>query len=201
MKLWLVRHGQTQANIDGLYCGQTDLALTPAGEQQARDVAALLQGVSFDSIISSELRRARDSARLIAGDAHHSPQIDARLNEIHFGAWEMRHHRDIAREDAQRYQAWCRDWQHVAPPQGEGFADFSRRVAALAEELKAESGAQNRLLVSHQGVISLLIACLLDMPCAGLWHFAIDQGAWGLVEIDGGFSVLRTLNSRAPASV
>ncbi|HKS32915.1 MAG TPA: histidine phosphatase family protein, partial [Enterobacteriaceae bacterium] len=51
----------------------------------------------------------------------------------------------------------------------------------------------------HQGVLSLLIALLLKMPAAALWHFHLDQGCWSLIELKEDFSTLRVLNSRASA--
>lgn len=67
MELYLVRHGQTQANLDGVYCGSSDLALTALGEQQADAVAAQLAGVSFDVVYTSGLQRTHQTAQRILG--------------------------------------------------------------------------------------------------------------------------------------
>ena len=58
---------------------------------------------------------------------------------------------------------------------------------------------ENILVVSHQGVLSLLIATLMGMPPPSLWHFMIEQGSWSMVEIHQNFVTLRTLNNRAAA--
>lgn len=197
MKLWLVRHGQTQANVDGVYSGISETELTEKGISQAHAVGQMLREVEFDKVICSELGRAQHTARLIRQDRSIPVSIDSRLNEMNFGDWEMRHHRDLQRDDAQNYAAWCSDWQNVIPPHGEGFQKFTQRVGEFCKAIKADNHDANVLIVSHQGVLSLFIATLLNMPPASLWHFAIEQGTWSAVEISDSFATLKTLNNRA----
>ncbi|HBT0160485.1 TPA: alpha-ribazole phosphatase, partial [Klebsiella pneumoniae] len=119
------------------------------------------------------------------------------LNEMFFGDWEMRHHRDLQREDAENYAAWCADWQHAAPTNGESFQNFARRVSEFIPTLTDCRQLDHLLIVGHQGVLSLLTALLLQMPPAAMWHFPIAHGAWSLLEIRDDFTTLRVLNSQA----
>lgn len=196
MKLWLVRHGETEANVAGLYSGHTPTPLTAKGQRQAQRLGEMLQQVPFDHVMCSELERTQHTARLLLGERDIPLTSNPLLNEMFFGDWEMRHHRDLQVEDKENYAAWCADWQHVAPTNGEGFSDFSRRVADFASEL-ARYPYQNLLVVSHQGVLSLLTARLLGMPTASMWHFRIDHGAWSIIDFTPEFTTLRVLNSRA----
>ncbi len=68
MRLWLIRHGETQANIDGLYSGHAPTPLTARGIEQAQNLHTLLHGVSFDLVLCSELERAQHTARLVLSD-------------------------------------------------------------------------------------------------------------------------------------
>ncbi|OAT34047.1 alpha-ribazole-5'-phosphate phosphatase [Buttiauxella brennerae ATCC 51605] len=197
MKLWLVRHGQTQANVDGLYSGISETPLTEQGVAQAVAVGNMLGQVAFEKVLCSKLGRAQHTTQLILQQRQIPVVTEARLNEMNFGDWEMRHHRDLQRLDAENYAAWCNDWQNVIPKNGEGFQIFSQRVSEFAKALSSQTEAENILIVSHQGVLSLLIATLLNMPPASLWHFIIEQGAWSYIEIRDGFTTLRTLNNRA----
>lgn len=197
MKLWLVRHGQTQANVDGLYSGISETPLTELGLTQAQAVGSMLGQVAFEKVLCSELGRAQQTTQLILQQRQIPVVTEARLNEMNFGDWEMRHHRDLQRLDAENYAAWCNDWQNVIPKNGEGFQIFSQRVSEFARALSSQTEAENILIVSHQGVLSLLIATMLNMPPASLWHFIIEQGAWSYIEIRDGFTTLRTLNNRA----
>ena len=196
MKLWLVRHGETEANVAGLYSGHAPTPLTAKGQQQAQRLGEMLRQVPFDHALCSGLERTQHTARLLLGERDIPLSANPLLNEMFFGDWEMRHHRDLQVEDKENYAAWCADWQHAAPTNGEGFADFSRRVATFADEL-ARYPYQNLLIVSHQGVLSLLTARLLGMPTAGMWHFRIDHGACSVIDFTPEFTTLRVLNSRA----
>lgn len=197
MKIWLVRHGQTQANVDGLYSGISETPLTERGIVQAQAVGDLLNYVAFEKVLCSELGRAQHTTKLILQQRDIPVITEPRLNEMNFGDWEMQHHRDLQRMDAENYAAWCSNWQNVVPKNGEGFQLFSKRVSEFASTLASRPKDENLLIVSHQGVLSLLIATLLNMPAASLWHFVIEQGAWSCVEIHEGFTTLRTLNNRA----
>ena len=80
MRLWLIRHGETQANIDGLYSGHAPTPLTARGIEQAQNLHTLLHGVSFDLVLCSELERAQHTARLVLSDRQLPVQIIPELN-------------------------------------------------------------------------------------------------------------------------
>ena len=197
MRLWLVRHGETDANVAGLYSGHAPTALTERGIAQAQTVGKLLHNLPIDSVLCSERERARRTTRLILGDRDLPVRIMPELNEMFFGDWEMRHHRDLAREDAENYALWCNDWQNATPTNGEGFQAFSQRVERFIAQLADYKASQNLLVVSHQGVLSVLIARLLSMPAAAMWHFRVEQGCWSAIDLCDDFAVLKVLNSRA----
>ncbi|WP_155021551.1 adenosylcobalamin/alpha-ribazole phosphatase [Enterobacteriaceae bacterium] len=197
MRLWLVRHGETEANVAGLYSGHAPTPLTERGIAQAQSLSGLLHNVPFDNVLCSELERARHTTQLILGDREIPVCIMPELNEMFFGDWEMRHHRDLAREDAENYAIWCNDWQNATPTNGEGFQAFSQRVERFIAQLADYKDSQNLLVVSHQGVLSVLVARLLSMPAAAMWHFRIEQGCWSAIDFCDDFAVLKVLNSRA----
>lgn len=197
MRLWLVRHGETEANVAGLYSGHAPTPLTERGIAQAQTLGTLLRNVPVDNVLCSELERARHTTQLILGDREVPVRNIPELNEMFFGDWEMRHHRDLAREDAENYAVWCNDWQNSTPTNGEGFQAFSQRVERFIAQLADYKTCQNLLVVSHQGVLSVLIARLLSMPAAAMWHFRVEQGCWSAIDFCDDFAVLKVLNSRA----
>lgn len=197
MRLWLVRHGETEANVAGLYSGHAPTPLTERGIAQAQTLGTLLRNVPVDNVLCSELERARHTTQLILGDREVPVRNMPELNEMFFGDWEMRHHRDLAREDAENYVVWCNDWQNATPTNGEGFQAFSQRVERFIAQLADYKTCQNLLVVSHQGVLSVLIARLLSMPAAAMWHFRVEQGCWSAIDFCDNFAVLKVLNSRA----
>lgn len=197
MRLWLVRHGETEANVAGLYSGHAPTPLTTRGIAQAQTLNTLLSQVPFEHVLCSELERAQHTAQLVLEGRELPLQVKPELNEMFFGDWEMRHHRDLSREDAENYAAWCNDWQNATPTNGEGFQAFARRVEQAIQLLADYQPASHVLVVSHQGVLSLLIARLLAMPAAAMWHFRVEQGCWSAIELCEDFATLRVLNSRA----
>ncbi|WP_407207743.1 adenosylcobalamin/alpha-ribazole phosphatase [Citrobacter portucalensis] len=197
MRLWLVRHGETEANVAGLYSGHAPTPLTERGIAQAQTLGTLLRNVPVDNVLCSELERARHTTQLILGDREVPVRNMPELNEMFFGDWEMRNHRDLAREDAENYTVWCNDWQNATPTNGEGFQAFSQRVERFIAQLADYKTCQNLLVVSHQGVLSVLIARLLSMPAAAMWHFRVEQGCWSAIDFCDDFAVLKVLNSRA----
>lgn len=197
MRLWLVRHGETEANVAGLYSGHAPTPLTRRGVAQAQTLNTLLSQVPFEQVLCSELERAQHTARLVLQGRELPLQVKPELNEMFFGDWEMRHHRDLAREDAENYAIWCNDWQNATPTNGEGFQAFSQRVERFIAQLADYKDSQNLLVVSHQGVLSVLVARLLSMPAAAMWHFRIEQGCWSAIDFCDDFAVLKVLNSRA----
>ncbi|EGT0647728.1 MULTISPECIES: adenosylcobalamin/alpha-ribazole phosphatase [Citrobacter] len=197
MRLWLVRHGETEANVAGLYSGHAPTPLTERGIAQAQTLGTLLRNVPVDNVLCSELERARHTTQLILAEREVPVRNMPELNEMFFGDWEMRHHRDLAREDAENYAVWCNDWQNATPTNGEGFQAFSRRVERFIAQLADYKACQNLLVVSHQGVLSVLIARLLSMPAAAMWHFRVEQGCWSAIDFCDDFAVLKVLNSRA----
>ncbi|CNJ43380.1 adenosylcobalamin/alpha-ribazole phosphatase [Yersinia aldovae] len=208
MRLFLVRHGQTEANLRGVFCGLTDLALTPLGVEQAGDVAGWLAEVAFADGVSSQLLRARHTADIVLAGHPLNAGINDQLNEMNFGEWEMRHHHDLQREDPDAWAAWVADWQQASPTGGESFMQFSDRVESVVQSLLSINSQQtnrhetnnydnNQLLVAHQGVLSLMLARLLAMPAAAMWHFHFEQGAYSVLEIHDGFVTLHAFNSQA----
>lgn len=208
MRLFLVRHGQTEANLRGVFCGLTDLALTPLGVEQAGDVAGWLADVAFADGVSSQLLRARHTADIVLAGHPLNAGINEQLNEMNFGEWEMRHHCDLQREDPEAWAAWVADWQQASPTGGESFIQFSDRVESVVQSLLSTNSHQtnrhqtnrhdnNQLLVAHQGGLSLMLARLLAMPAAAMWHFHFEQGAYSVLEIHDGFVTLCAFNSRA----
>ena len=69
MKLFLIRHGQTQANVDGIYAGQMDVPLTEEGRRQAKAIAPVIENIPFDRVYSSDLSRAIDTQKIALPNA------------------------------------------------------------------------------------------------------------------------------------
>ncbi|WP_245865489.1 histidine phosphatase family protein [Rhodococcoides kyotonense] len=150
--------------------GQLDTDLTELGRTQAKDAAAVLAARSPLCIVSSDLRRAFDTADALGNAAGLPVAVDQRLRETHLGEWQGLTHLDVDAVAPGARLEWRAD-ATMAPPGGENRIDVARRSVPVVQELIAsrpEWGAEGAshpvVLVAHGGLIAALTAALLDLP-------------------------------------
>ena len=143
--IWWIRHGPTHAKT---MVGWSDL---PADLSDLDTLSRVNATLPPDApILSSDLSRARDTARAIGGQRINLGE-DARLREMHFGAWELRGHSEIEAEDPERIRAFWERPGEVRPPNGESWYDLRDRVTpAVGAALQAHG---QLIIVAHFGVI------------------------------------------------
>jgi len=190
MKIYLVRHGEAEGS-EGLAVGHLDLPLSAPGARNVEALAASWQGPPPGRIFSSDLRRAAESARILATRFGRSPVTDPRLREVSFGEWDGRSWDEIYDRDRQRYDAWTERWWDLAPPGGESFADLEARVLAWFRELKEE---ETVLAVAHGGSIRALLAGLRAIPRERAFEVDLDPARISVLEVTGGVASLLFLN-------
>ncbi len=145
MQLFLIRHPAPQV-APGICYGRSDLAL--AGDVAAAAARVAVQLPPDLPVYSSPLRRCRE----LAAALHPSPRHDARLQEMHFGAWEMTPWEVIQRE---AIDGWAADPLGYTPPGGESVAELQQRVLEFVAEIHA-LGMSQAAVVTHAGVIKVL---------------------------------------------
>jgi len=169
--LWLVRHGQTDDNLEPLRAqGFRDTPLNDVGRAQAHDLARqLAQGdLRFAAVWSSDLSRASETAAIIGGALELEPVRDARLREGNRGDWEGRLFVDIAREDPAGYDAWMHPDADFRFPGGESLQEHADRVWAALEDIHA-AGVLPALVVCHRGSIRTVL-CRHDPRGLSAFH-------------------------------
>lgn len=149
MTIYLIRHGKTQANENHLYCGSTDLPLSPAG-------AEALKGRHYDvgnvKFVTSGMRRTRETLEILFGDVPYT--VEPRFREVDFGIFEMHGYPEL--KDTPAYQAWLTgDNDANVPPEGESGVQMTRRVLEAFRELEEDT-----CVLTHGGVIAALMAAL-----------------------------------------
>ncbi|NLG06874.1 class I tRNA ligase family protein, partial [Candidatus Peribacteria bacterium] len=150
----LARHGQTDANKDGLVQGnELDLPLNAEGKAQAQALAATLKGKKFDAILCSPLARARETAETIAtalGTTVTATWDD--LTERSSGDWNGKTLPDVMAQFPGALREVTPAFHHATPPNGESLSQFLQRMAAVRDRLLAEYAGKRVLIVCHQGV-------------------------------------------------
>jgi broad specificity phosphatase PhoE len=156
--LILVRHGETDWNRDGRWQGHADAPLNERGRAQARVLADELAGEEVAAVYSSDLRRARETAEIIAARLGREVCVDPRLREVHVGRWsgltmveiEARFPDDVAR--------WRAGDADHAFGDGETYAAMGQRVVAAVEEIAERHPEEQVVVVLHGGPIRSLLA-------------------------------------------
>lgn len=191
MKLYLVRHGETELNVKKVYYGSTDCELTEKGKEQAVSLKTAFASVPLDLVLESPLKRAKTTVDLILGEKEVPRLEDGRLKELDFGGWEGKSYTELQGDPL--YEQWCREWKTTCPPRGECFLDLAQRVRSFyGDLLKREE--ERVLIVAHHAVLQQLMACLLEAEPESCWHYAFEQGTYTVFEIRDGFAVLKGHN-------
>ncbi len=163
MQLFLIRHPAPLV-APGICYGRSDLALADDVAAAAARVAAQLPPDL--PVYSSPLRRCRE----LAAALHPAPRHDARLQEMHFGAWEMTPWQEIQRE---ALDGWAADPLGYTPPGGESVAELQQRVLEFVAEIRAQ-GMLRAAVVTHAGVIKVLAGLERRLPTRAWMALSFD---------------------------
>jgi alpha-ribazole phosphatase len=183
LHLDLLRHGETE--LGGGLRGSLDDALTEKGWAQMR--AAVVEGGPWERIVSSPLQRCARFAVELGERLNLSVHLDTDLQELHFGAWEGQSAAALMETDAEALGLFWADPYSFTPPQGEPVSEFSSRVLAAVARLHNTYAGERVLLISHGGVMRLLLAQARGLPREQLLNVEVAHGAvFALtVEADG----------------
>lgn len=174
-KLCLVRHGQTDWNLEGRYQGQSDIPLNENGRAQARTLALQLQGQPFGAVYTSDLERARETAGIIAAPLRLPITTDIRLREINQGEWEGRLVEIIKARYADLWQQRSVDPASVRPPGGETVGEVAARVHAALDDIACIQPNASVLIVSHGLALATAICNVRGIPVGQAYSVIPDN--------------------------
>lgn len=163
-RLYLVRHGETASNVEGLWQGrQGDDPLTERGRSQSQAAAEALTGSDASAIYASDLRRAVETAEIIGARLGLPVRTHSGLREYDFGELEGA----TTSEVLARWKGLLVQWRtdpSAKPPGGESATDFTLRVGAALHEIVGMHNSERVIVVAHGGSISVGLAVLVGEP-------------------------------------
>ena len=196
--LYLLRHGATEYNLrtPPVLQGRTvNLGLAPEGLRQAKCAAEFLAGAKLSAVYSSELLRARETAKLIA--AKHRLEISTRaeLIEVDVGRWESRAWAEIMQTDPEAYRLF----QHAPGSHGyaggENLQQVQDRVLPVFFDLLARHVGQAIAIVAHNVVNRAFMAAVLGLPLNEARALMQENGCINMLKYQAGEVTLHTLNA------
>jgi broad specificity phosphatase PhoE len=182
-RLFLIRHGETDWNVEGRWQGHADVPLNARGRLQSMRMAQFLANCGLTAIYSSDLVRARQTAEILAAMTGLPLYLDPRLREIDQGEWEGLLVSDIQSRYTTLLQQRRQDPWHVAPPGGETGLQVRARVLAAIEEILKMHPQENVAVVSHGFALSLVIAHYQGYPISRVWDLIPGNCEWVELEI------------------
>ncbi len=185
--IYLVRHGETQGNLDDKAQGHLDVPLTETGRLQAKAVGKRLSDIEFDAVYSSDLERALDTAKAITANR---PELQIRttpkLREYHFGDYEDMPWEEIGNVDTEFYRRWKNLSMRldIEFPGGESMRGAWDRVGGVLREILYEhrQGNETILIVGHGGSLQAVLAHLLNLSAMNQWFFVFDNASVTVVK-------------------
>jgi probable phosphoglycerate mutase len=182
-RLFLVRHGATNATEEGRFSGASGAELSEQGRWQAAQLGERLSRQNITAIYSSPLSRALRTAHIIADHCRREPVTRDGLREISHGHWEGLTREHVEQQFAEEYATWESDPFTFAPAGGEsGVAVLARALPVIREIVTAHQGEQI-LVVSHKATLRLILSSLLGFDARG-YRDRLDQAPACLNVVD-----------------
>lgn len=198
MNIYLVRHGESVANVQKYISGKTDVALTEKGLQQAKEVAKKLGDVEFSAIYSSNLQRAMNTAGEILKGKDLELITFRDLQERDFGDWEGLTYEQIEQKFPEAWDNFLKKGYNADVPGGEGISVFFNRVKNAflnvigRHEVKSD---ENICIVVHGCVLMALFSYFSHGDLRGYNKYSFDNARINMVQYTNDYSIIRKLNA------
>ena len=180
LTIWLVRHGETDSNARGVFQGQLDVPLNQRGEEQARIVSARLASERLDAVYASDLQRAARTAEIVAASHGLPVTLDRDLRERHYGTLQGETYERAGELLSMLGLSSAGEGGigSATLPGGETLVALRRRACSFAQRMADAhpiDGGQAVLIVSHGGLLRVLLTVLLHLPASARQRFAFGN--------------------------
>lgn len=197
--VYLLRHAQTQANLQHRYQSWSDTPLTKYGEQQAQSMAVRLKRLPFQQIVLSPSQRCQATFAFLE---QHYPKaeliVDPAWAEVHHGRWEGLSYQEVQERYPAELQARFGAGVHGKAEGGESLYEANQRVQQAWHALLERCADQRVLVVSHATPIQLVLCSVFKLPPELHWQWRIDLASLSAVDVYDGGAIVRCVNEVPP---
>jgi len=188
IKLILIRHAESDGNVQKRFCGFKDVNLTKKGKWQAERLSYRLKGVQVDEVYCSDLKRAQHTAEIIFKERGIDIIIDPEFREINFGIWEGYTFDEVKSKYGygDEFNLWFENInEKINLPKGESLIDLNHRVMTeLGKILKRDKKVNKDktiALVCHGGTIRVILGNALNLELKYIWNIEQDSTALNII--------------------
>ncbi|MFZ5647045.1 MAG: alpha-ribazole phosphatase [Bacillota bacterium] len=197
-RIFLIRHGETVWNSEMKLQGHTDIPLSERGIEQAKTLAERLSSREISAVYCSDLQRAMETARHIAGPRGLDLISLKSLREINFGQWEGHTFKEIKEKYGDLVKQWWSNPVNVSIPGGESLLGLVSRVVPAVRGIVEKHDGEQVAVVCHGGPIRSLVSTVLDMDLNKYWKIRQDNAALNIIDFpDWNSGVVTLLNDRS----
>lgn len=189
-KLIIVRHGQTQMNVEGIFFGKLNPGLNEMGRVQCKKAEDILKKHGYEAVYSSDLLRATETAELV-NYLKLPIKFDKRLQEIDFGIFEGLSYKEIKEKYSEECEKSKNEWKTFDFVTGESLERLQSRAVEFVESLDK---TKNNLVVTHWGVINCILSWYFSDKLESYWKYSVENGGVCIIEFADGFPILKGLN-------
>jgi len=177
----LIRHTQTDYNLENRYCGFKDIGLNKIGKAQARRIEAKLKDLKIDKIFCSDLKRSCQTAKIIFGNRCRVVK-NKNLREINFGKWEGLNFKQIFKKYPFIYKKWLKDPFSVDLPAGEKMKHFMTRIEREIKNIIKNNRNKTIAIVGHYGPMRIILNNSFGIKKRGFWKIELEPEAIYIIE-------------------
>ncbi len=164
--VYLMRHGETEWNIEKRYQGRLDSPLTPAGKERTRLQKKRIEGIHFSRVYCSPLGRTRATLEIMAPHADRIV-MDPRLMEVSLGVLQGKTNDELTPDEKEEQHRFWNDPENCRIPEGESLEALEERIRDFLEDLKQQKG--KCLVITHTVIIKMILKVLESRPVSRLW--------------------------------
>ena len=181
----LIRHGQTDWNVEGRWQGQADPPLNDRGREQAHHAAQYQRRFGIAALYSSDLRRAMETAQIIGAEMRLPVIPQPRLREINLGKWQGMLSADIEAQYPDEFRRWHTLPLTARPPDGEDVPTLATRVLETVNEIIERHPRQRVGIVAHELPIAVVLCRSAGVGLEHLRDMIPGNGVWSEVVLKG----------------
>ena len=196
-KIFLVRHGMTLWNNERKIQGNTDIELAPEGIAQAKLLAEHFPIENISAVYSSDLKRAKVTAEILAEKFNLPVQTVKNLRETNFGDWEGKKLSELEKTDPLNYERFFRNPEELRVANAETFKQLQIRAVDAIKKIIAAHPDENIIIVAHGAINRTILCHILEMPLKSMWTLSQFNTALNIIRFEDGFFTVDLINGTA----